>query len=190
MSHTHNHESCHTHINESNHAYAYRQDRPAHCRGHLQRNIFVSKVYSRKEYLYIEMFFCKLLLPPDTGWRRLIGSLKLQIIFHKRATKYRPLLWKMTYEDKWSYGFLPPFIDILHDSSINRLMNRQIIANINEWRDRKLVGWKVDRRWLQKTRSIDSWWQQTGGMRCLQQNELSFQMSRIMRPQHCTARCL
>jgi len=31
-----------------------------------------------------------------TGWRRLIGSPKLQIIFHKRATKYRSLLRKMT----------------------------------------------------------------------------------------------
>jgi len=28
----------------------------------------------------------------DPGWRRLIGSPKLQIIFHKRATKYRSLL--------------------------------------------------------------------------------------------------
>ena len=35
-----------------------------------------------------------------TGWRRLIGSPKLQIIFHKRATKYRSLLRKMTYKDK------------------------------------------------------------------------------------------
>jgi len=38
-----------------------------------------------------------------TGWRRLIGSPKLQIISHKRATKYRSLLQKMTYEDKGSY---------------------------------------------------------------------------------------
>jgi len=38
-----------------------------------------------------------------TGWRRLIGSPKLQIIFHKRATKYRSLLRKMTYKDKGSY---------------------------------------------------------------------------------------
>ena len=37
------------------------------------------------------------------GWRRLIGSPKLQIIFHKRATKYRSLLRKMTYKDKGSY---------------------------------------------------------------------------------------
>jgi len=38
-----------------------------------------------------------------TGWRRLIGSPKLQIIFHKRATKYRSLLRKLTYKDKRSY---------------------------------------------------------------------------------------
>ena len=43
-----------------------------------------------------------------TGWRRLIGSPKLQIIFYKRATKYRALLLKMTYKDKGSYGSSPP----------------------------------------------------------------------------------
>ena len=32
------------------------------------------------------------------GWRRLIGSPELHIIFHKRATKYRSLLRKMTYK--------------------------------------------------------------------------------------------
>ena len=43
-----------------------------------------------------------------TGWRRLIGSPKLQIIFHKRATRYRALLLKMTYKDKGSYESSPP----------------------------------------------------------------------------------
>ena len=42
-----------------------------------------------------------------TGWRRLIGSFKLQIIFHKRATKYRSFLRKMTYKDKGSYESSP-----------------------------------------------------------------------------------
>jgi len=37
-----------------------------------------------------------------TGWRRLMGSPKLQIIFHKKATKYRSLLRKMAYKDKGS----------------------------------------------------------------------------------------
>ena len=46
--------------------------------------------------------------PLDTGWRRLIGSPKLQIIFHKSATKYRALLRKMTYKDKGSYESWPP----------------------------------------------------------------------------------
>ena len=46
----------------------------------------------------------------STGWRRLIGSPQLQIIFHKRATKYRALLLKMTCKDKGSYGSLPPCI--------------------------------------------------------------------------------
>ena len=44
----------------------------------------------------------------STGWRRLRGCLKLQVIFCKRATNYRALLWKMTYEDKASYDSTPP----------------------------------------------------------------------------------
>jgi len=43
-----------------------------------------------------------------TGWRRLIGSPKLQIIFHKRATKYSSLWWKMTNKEKGSYESSPP----------------------------------------------------------------------------------
>jgi len=43
----------------------------------------------------------------DTGWRKLIRSSKLQIIFHKRATKYRSFLRKMTYKDKGSYESSP-----------------------------------------------------------------------------------
>jgi len=46
--------------------------------------------------------------PPATGWRRLIGSPKLQIIFHERATKCRSLLRKMTCKDKGSYESSPP----------------------------------------------------------------------------------
>ena len=33
---------------------------------------------------------------------------ELQIVFHKRATKYRALLLKMTYKDKGSYESSPP----------------------------------------------------------------------------------
>ena len=49
-----------------------------------------------------------------TGWRRLIGSPKLQIIFHKRATKYRSLLQKITYKDKGSYESSPPCTIAVH----------------------------------------------------------------------------
>ena len=49
----------------------------------------------------------------NTGWRRLIGCLKLQVIFRKRAINYRVLLRKMTYEDKASYGFSLSFTNSL-----------------------------------------------------------------------------
>jgi len=49
-----------------------------------------------------------------TGWRRLIGSPKLQIIFHKRANKYTSLLRKMTYKDKGSYESSPPCTRLLY----------------------------------------------------------------------------
>jgi len=49
----------------------------------------------------------------DTGWRRPIGCLKLQVIFRKRATNYRALLRKMTYEDKASYDSAPPCTHML-----------------------------------------------------------------------------
>ena len=47
--------------------------------------------------------------PRCTGWRRPIGCLKLQVIFHKRATNYKALLRKMTYKDKAYYDSTPPF---------------------------------------------------------------------------------
>ena len=60
--------------------------------------------------LRMQIYVCLYVCVPyfDTGWRRLIGSPKLQIIFHKRATKYRALLRKMTYKDKGSYESSPP----------------------------------------------------------------------------------
>ena len=44
------------------------------------------------------------------GWQRLIGSPKLQIIFHKRANKFKSLPRKMTHKDKGSYESSPPCI--------------------------------------------------------------------------------
>jgi len=45
----------------------------------------------------------------DTGWRRTIGSLKLQVIFRKRATNLMAFLRKMTCKDKASYDSTPPW---------------------------------------------------------------------------------
>ena len=74
---------------------------------------------SEEVYMYIHMYVHKRNTsrrpvssrPSDTtGWWRLIGSPKLQIIFHKRAIKYRSLLQNMTYKDKGSYESSPPCI--------------------------------------------------------------------------------
>jgi len=57
------------------------------------------------------MRMCKLFgirfIASDTGWRRPIGRLKLQVIVRKRATNYRALLRNMTRKDRASYGSLP-----------------------------------------------------------------------------------
>ena len=42
----------------------------------------------------------------------LIGCLKLQVIFRKRATNYRALLRKMTCEDKAPYDTTAPYAQI------------------------------------------------------------------------------
>jgi len=44
----------------------------------------------------------------NTGWRSCIGCLKLQVSFRKRATNYRALWRKMTYQNKASYASWPP----------------------------------------------------------------------------------
>jgi len=62
-----------------------------------------------------------------TEWRRLIGSPELQIIFHKRATKYRSLLRKMTYRDKGPYESPPP---CTHSTHIMHITNVTHITHI------------------------------------------------------------
>jgi len=55
-------------------------------------------------HVYDSMCVCALY----TGWRRPITCLELQVIFRKRATNYRALLPKITYQDKASYDSSPP----------------------------------------------------------------------------------
>jgi len=72
------------------------------------------------------------------GWRRLIGSPRLQIIFHKRATKYRSLLRKMTRKDKGTYESSPPCTDISNHtlctiSSLQNCFRSRTIFTHNLW---------------------------------------------------------
>jgi len=74
--------------------------------------------YTTLFFFYIGLFLIRTTLslryidmaPFDTGWRRLIGCLKLQVIFCKRATNYRALLQKMTYGDKAFNESSPPCV--------------------------------------------------------------------------------
>ena len=72
-----------------------------------------------------------------TGWRRPIGCLKLQVIFRKKATDYRALLRKMTYEDKASYDSTPPCIILMN----KRLFESEIFM-------RATINSELDVTWL------------------------------------------
>ena len=74
---------------------------------HIQRQRYSHT--HRYQMMYTKVFHKNILC---TGWRRLIGSPTLHIIFHKRATKYRALLLKMTYKDKGSYESSPPCTNV------------------------------------------------------------------------------
>ena len=91
-----------------------------------------------------------------TGWRRLIGSPKLQVIFRKRATNYRALLWKVTYEDKGYY----------ESSPLSHTPQKTFLRNIFLWQ--KCHFWRARRHerhlWLcrqhadgQKKRLLSDW---------------------------------
>ena len=64
--------------------------------------------------IYTEHMQSDNMLKMHTGWRRLIGCLKLQVIFCKRATNHRALLQKTTFKDTASYGSSPPCIRCTH----------------------------------------------------------------------------
>jgi len=94
-----------TYMNESCHAYSW-----------VTSRVFMSHVmYMTWSCHVYESVVCHR-RPACTGWRRPIGCLKLQVIFCKRATNYRALLQKMTYQDKASYASLPPCRCFLVDS--------------------------------------------------------------------------
>ena len=89
------------------------------------------------------------------GLRRPIGCLKLQVIFHKRATNYTALSREMTCNHKASYGFSPPcmglfckrdlqFIDPTnwsHPICVVRLIHMCYMANLHVCGDPFICVW-------------------------------------------------
>ena len=79
-------------------------------------------IYSYRLHIHTALQKCDTTICRATGWRRLIGSPKLQIVFHKRATKYGSLLQKMTciqyiHVSSTSMYLLHPCIYYIHVSS-------------------------------------------------------------------------
>jgi len=76
-----------------------------HISLHTQICVYTHRWCLHTQILYTHRFVSKERGDGDcpflfTGWRRLIGSPELQIIFHKRAIQYRSLLRKMTYKER------------------------------------------------------------------------------------------
>ena len=69
---------------------------------------------------------------------RPIGCLKLQVIFHKRATDYRALLRKMTSEDKAPYESSPP-CTLIHMHDIDESVTYDWVI---------LSMWRLAHRWV------------------------------------------
>ena len=65
-----------------------------------------------------------------TGWRKLTGCLKSQVIFRKRATNSRALLLKMTYEDKASYNSTP-LCSCIYEYTMHLKMHLRIQLNMH-----------------------------------------------------------
>jgi len=67
-------------------------------------------VYIVFMYMFLCLYMNIFIYTVDTGCRRPIGCLKLQVIFQKRATNYRILLREMTSKDKASCRSPPPCV--------------------------------------------------------------------------------
>jgi len=85
---------------------------------HINVYIHTHSVMHTNFYLYTSYTHINV----DTGWRRCVECLKLQVSFRKRATNYRALLRKMTYQDEIStpcthiesHGYILSRIRITH----------------------------------------------------------------------------
>ena len=80
-----------------------------------------------------------------TGWRRLIGSPKVQIIVHKRAMEYRSLLRKRTYKDKGSYESSPPCRLYTQKSPLcSRVMSKKVHSIGVVWSLEQRADWEKE----------------------------------------------
>jgi len=83
-------------------------------------------------YTHIDIPVCTRDQFVSTGLRRPIGSLKLHVIFRKRATNYRALLLEMTCKDKASNGSSPPCIH-KHPNTLQHTATHWNIKLIREY---------------------------------------------------------
>jgi len=91
-----------------------------------------------------------------------IECLKLQVIFRKRATKYRALLRKMTCKDKASYGSWPPCTMLNKFSNIlTFLIKYKDISNISDFEYCWHLLWYL---WIFSHILSNSWIWQTNGI--------------------------
>ena len=88
-----------THIRADTCAHTY-----AHAHAHTPQ--VSNEIYSVYIYIYIYMYMY--IYGNRTGWRRCLGCPKSLVSIRKRATNYRALWRKLTYNDKTSYGSSPP----------------------------------------------------------------------------------
>jgi len=102
----------------------------------IHSNIHANPYTLTREYLWVCRFTCRYM---DTGWQRLIGCLKMQVIFRKGATNHRALLRKMTYEDKATYASTPPCTPVfraINSSRTNLISQFQLSSAIKRPRTR------------------------------------------------------
>ena len=85
-----------------------------------------------------------------TGVQRCLGCLELQVSFRTRATNYRALLRKETYQDKASYASLPPCFKCPQLMQLSSVCNTQMQqSTVNSDRD--------DTTHLQQTNRSQLW---------------------------------
>jgi len=120
---THTH--IHTHTHSQRHTLTNMHDS---FRTHIHLYVYIN--IHTKTYTHTHTHTS---LIGHTGWRGLIGCLKLEVIFRKRATYYRAVLRKTTYEDKAFYDSTPPCITHMNVSILSASQTATTYAFDGSW---------------------------------------------------------